>query len=347
MFRNPIVRDFLTGLFALGAVAGLCALLMLFGEMSQLGVKHYRFRVVLPSAAGLGPTSPVNMNGVKVGQVESARVVPEGAELVIKVRQDVLIPSDAALSVERGLIGDASLEFIASADSPRAAPAPAIEANSTLRTKVSGSMFDRLAEAVQKPLDKLSASADTIEGLATTWKTTGERLNELLEKRSTADVEAGKPANIASTIARLDAALLAADRWMNDETLKAGVKDTLARAGAVLSDMQTFLQAWTGTADTVDLTVQKIDGVVTRVDTQVDRLAGEALQALRHVDEAAGELGKVLEATNSGEGTVGQLVKNPDLYRSMTASSQRLERVLEELQLLVEKLKAEGVKIKL
>ncbi|CAG0983147.1 hypothetical protein PHYC_01877 [Phycisphaerales bacterium] len=348
MFRNPIVRDFLTGLFALSAVAGFCALLILFGEITDLGAKYYRFQVILPSAAGLGPTSPVTVNGVKVGQVVKAEVAPQGAALTLKIRDGVKIPKDSTLSIEKGLIGDASLEFaIGAADVAALNPSALFEEGSVVESKVTGSFFDRLAESIQKPLDRLSSSADRIDKLADTWTATGVRINELLEARTLADVESGKPANVASTIARIDAAVASADRWMNDDQLRAGVKDTLTRAGATMDDLRKFLEAWTATADSVDLAAQKLEGAAGSIDKHAAELTAEAVQTLRHVDAAAAELAKTIESANKGEGTVGQLLTNPDLYKSLTSSSQRLEKVLTELQLLVEKFRAEGVQIKL
>jgi len=40
-------------------------------------------------------------------------------------------------------------------------------------------------------------------------------------------------------------------------------------------------------------------------------------------------------------------MQNPDLYRSLKDASDRLNQTLEEVQLLVEKFKTEGVPLKL
>ena len=61
----------------------------------------------------------------------------------------------------------------------------------------------------------------------------------------------------------------------------------------------------------------------------------------------AGGLAGGSDFASEGNGTVGMLLNNPDLYNSLTEAAVRLQRVLEEVQLLIEKLKAEGVQIKL
>ncbi len=154
MFRNPIVRDFLTGLFALGSLVGLCIMLVLFGEWTELGVEYYRFKIAVPQAAGLGPTSPITVNGVRVGQVEKAEVEGGGAVLSVKVRQSVTIPATAKISVDKGFIGDATLDF--AVDEPTAQSfvenrVPAIKPGDTIRTEVTGGVLERMAKAVSGP----------------------------------------------------------------------------------------------------------------------------------------------------------------------------------------------------
>ena len=53
----------------------------------------------------------------------------------------------------------------------------------------------------------------------------------------------------------------------------------------------------------------------------------------------------MLESVNSGKGTLGQLVNNPDLYHSLNDAAKRLEKALGEVELLAQKIKAEGVKV--
>jgi len=350
MFRNPIVRDFLTGLFALGAVVGLCVMLILFGEMSDLGVTYYRFKVAVPQAAGLGPTSPVTVNGVKVGQVERAEVDGGGALLTVKVREHVKIPASARVSVDKGLIGDATLDFGVDAEIARqfsAGSVAAIREGETLRSEITGGMFDRLAAAIEGPLSKLGHSVDKLDGLVATWTLTGERMNAMLEPRTLEDLKNGKDPNVSTTLARLDAAVVNANSWLADEELRRSFRDAVTRTNVLLEDARTFLRAWTETADSVDATAQKFEEAAGKVSTQADALAAQALQTLQRVDGAAMNLSEALETANRGQGTVGQLMQNPDLYNALRDSARRLDRMLVEFQLLVEQTKAEGLKLKL
>ena len=54
-------------------------MLLLFGEISDLGQRYYSFNVHVTNAGGLSGTSAVTLNGVKVGQVLTTdAVAPPG-----------------------------------------------------------------------------------------------------------------------------------------------------------------------------------------------------------------------------------------------------------------------------
>jgi hypothetical protein len=69
---------------------------------------------------------------------------------------------------------------------------------------------------------------------------------------------------------------------------------------------------------------------------------------LRTADDVAltlEEVRRVTSVATDGEGTVAQLLSNPDLYNSLEDAATRLERTLVEIQLYIEKIKAEGIDV--
>jgi phospholipid/cholesterol/gamma-HCH transport system substrate-binding protein len=350
MTKSPLFRDFLTGLFALASVAGLCLTLILFGEASNLLERHYTFRVLLTNAAGLGQTSPVRLNGVKVGQVKRAaiRTAPEvGAEITVEVRAGVTIPRTARVSVDKGFVGDASLEFSIDPRSTAAQLADVLREGDVFDGGSPQTLMDKITATVEGPLQRLSETAESIEKLAKTYNTVGERLAEMLEPRTPEEVDGGKPPNVRSTLARLDKALAGADAWLSDEDLRRRTKDLVARADKAIEDASRLAEAWRQTAGKVDAAAVKLDGTAEEAKSQIAAVAAQAVSMLRKAEEAAGSLAAAAETASRGPGTVGQLMQNPDLYHSLKSSADRLDAVLLELQLLIEKYKAEGIPIKL
>jgi phospholipid/cholesterol/gamma-HCH transport system substrate-binding protein len=350
MTKNPLFKEFLTGVLAIAAIAGLCVLLVLFGETANILERHYRFTVHLAHSAGLGETSPVTLNGVKVGQVKRSRVraAPAvGVELVVEIKRSVQIPRVARVGVDKGFVGDASLEFIVDPGTPPERLAEAIKEGEVFDGGAPLTMVDRITNTIEKPLQRLTATAESIERLAGTYTEVGERIKEMLEPRTPADVDAGKQPNLRSTLARLDSALVGAEAWLNDEALRTRARDLLARAEQVMNDVGELSRRWQATAEKVDVAVAQVGSASRDVRAQVERVAGEAAAMLSRAQDAAAALTEALTAATRGPGTVGQLMQNPDLYNSLRSTSDRLDKVLVELQLLIEKYKAEGVPIKL
>jgi phospholipid/cholesterol/gamma-HCH transport system substrate-binding protein len=350
MTRNPLFREFLTGLFAMGALVGLCAILVLFGEAANILERSYRFTITLASSAGLGETSPVTLNGLKIGQVKrsSIRESPGvGVELELEIKRSIGIPRCAKVGVDKGFVGDASLEFTVPQTATPEQLADVIKPGEVYDGGAPQTMVDRITATLEKPLQRLSESAESIDQLARTYTEVGERVKDLLEPRTLAQVEAGMAPNLRSTMARLDAALAGADKWLNDEDLRTRSRDLLARADRTLADLSALADSWRATAGKVDGAVGTLDATAAEVRTQVREVSTQAMSMLRRTENAAGSLAEALETATKGPGTVGQLMQNPDLYRSLKSTADRLDKVLEEFQLMVEKFKAEGIPLKL
>ncbi len=340
---KPVIRDFLTGVTVLVGLLGLILMLMLFGEVADLGQKFYHFNVHVTNAGGLSGTSAITLNGVKVGQVESTAVLAPpagGARIKVRIRDGVAIPKVAKISIEKSLVGDAGMEFTIPADAPATAMNDLIKAGDDFEGGEPTSTLGRLANSIEKPLSRFGSTADNIDKLEATYNTLGERLNEMLEPRTTAEVDAGKAPNVRSTIARADLALSNASKFLSDDQLVKDTKSVISKASDLMDQAHGLAETWKATAG-------NLDKQVSRVGDDLDTLAAQATGTLRTTDKAAGELATVLEKVSKGEGTAGQLVNNPDLYNSLRDASQRLDRALADFQLLIQKYKAEGIPLHL
>lgn len=350
MFRSPLFRDFLTGLFGIGTLAGLSITLVLFGARLGLGGKVYHFKVHLENGSGLADTSPVTFNGIKVGKVIGTRVAKPpavGAEVEVQVRADVQVPKIAVVSVDKGLIGDSFIEFTVAPGLTKEQWADVIKPDEVFEGGNPQTMFARISTMLEKPLAKLDETAGSINRLAKTYADLGDKLTDMMEVRSAADVDAGKAPNIRSTVARLDAALASANKWLGDDALRGQAKNAVARANESLDALAGLIKGWKDTGAKVDASLSKVTEVADDAKVAFHKAADQAIETLRKADDAAGKLAQAIENINKGQGTLGQLSQNPDLYNSLRSAADRLDKVLVEVQLMVEKYKAEGIPIKL
>jgi phospholipid/cholesterol/gamma-HCH transport system substrate-binding protein len=348
--KPTVIRDFLTGATALVGLAGLVIMLILFGEMANFTQKNYRFYVTVTTAAGLADSSPVTLNGVKVGQIIEAKVAEppaSGARLRVRIRQDTPIPRGAKVSVNQSLVGDASLEFTIPAEMTTEQRADTVKDGDTLVGGDPGGLFAKLGQSLDEPLKKLSRTADSIDELARTYTDLGNRLKDVVEPRTLADLQAGKAPNLRTTIERLDVALTGANRWLADDQLLGETKKLVEKANGVVDQASTLATEWTATAKDVRSTVSNIDSQVNKLAPKADEAVAQATTTLRTAETAAAKLADAIETMNKGQGTMGQLMQNPDLYNSLNDSAKRLDAALSEFQLLVEKLRKEGIPLKL
>lgn len=373
------LRDLLTGLVAIFALASLIGMLIFFGEVAPLTQRRYEFTLRVANAAGLDDTSPVMLNGVKVGQIRASRVtsglatvtngapgatqgalqgmgvqpIPAhagtapgaGAELIVAVDKGVLIPRAAKISVDRAFVGGSTLEFTTTDLSP-VQLSDAIREGETLDGGAPETLLDNIRNLVEGPLQKLSQSADTIDALAVEWTKVGREVREMLEPRTQADVDAGKAPNLRTTLARLDAAVDGANAWLNDQGLRDRVRESVDNANKILTDAQGLIQTWKDTGAAVDATAKQVTEQAAKLDQRAGELTQAAKATLARLQSAADGLTATLDQVNQGQGTLGQLVTNPDLYRNLDDAARRLDATLEEARQLIEKFKAEGVRLK-
>src|SRR5690606_9634577 len=133
-------------------------------------------------------------------------------------------------------------------------------------------------------------------------------------------------------------ALAGAEAWLGDESLRTDVRGTVERIDAVLAEITATAEAWRESARNVN---------------QLSSTAGEQLRTttvrlvstLQAAESALAEFRLLAASINAGEGTAGLLLTNPDLYRSLSDAAERLDRVLTEAQLTLEKFRKEGVPI--
>jgi phospholipid/cholesterol/gamma-HCH transport system substrate-binding protein len=338
--KQSSIRDFMTGLTAIVGLLGLSTLFILFGQISEVSKKHYALLIHTSAAAGLKDTANVTLNGVRIGQLRRISILPgnRGVELTASIREGVTIPRVVDLSVESSFVGETSLELTIPRTATDTDLADTLKPGETLQGKELKTLFTRIADGVQEPLDRLTKTADKIDLLADEYTKVGKHVNELLEPRSPADVAAGKDPNVRTAIARLNTALDGANSWLTDPELRNRTKDLITKADGIATQLGS-------TVNTIDAVTKKFDGVIGTTADNFNAAVGTLNDTLRDMQGATEQLAIALESVNTGKGTLGQLVSNPDLYHSLNDAAKRLEKALGEVELLAQKIKAEGVKV--
>jgi phospholipid/cholesterol/gamma-HCH transport system substrate-binding protein len=352
---KPIVRDFIVGLTVIAGITVLVVLMMFFNMLTL--ESSYTFNVRVSNASGLAQASRVTMNGVSIGQVKEATILPPdigGVELLVKIKSTAKIPKKSVVAIDKGLIGDASLDFVVPRDLASADIADHVQEGYIFEGGSPGSLVDKLTSALDKPMARFTKTAEKIEQMADVYTEVGNRVNDALEPRTMAQVQAGQAPNLRSLIHRLDTTLLNANTVIGDQAVQDQIKGIVAKADSVMTDAKDLVTSAKGTMQKVDTAVTSADTAIKDIGKavgdagkRVDDVAASATAALKQVEDAAANMNVALETATKGNGTLGQLMSNPDLYNNLRDAASRMDKALAEYQLLAEKLKAEGIRLRL
>lgn len=341
-------RNLIVGLTALIAVVGLGFMFILFGNVLQMAEDGYEVKVTMPNASGLNSGSLVQLDGINVGRVESVRLQPTpktGVLLRLKIDKQVDVPGNVIVEVNPKLVGGTVSLEMTRAEAP-ADPLPK-DGTAQLEGQV-GSMANALAESLKGtlggPMEQLEKLTGQFEGLSHEWTQVGRNLNQLLEPRlaATVDGEGGVPTtqpNMSTLVERTDQRMKelkevmdGLKKWVGDEQLLADFKATAANAKEASAKLNTG--------------VDKITGLADSSRENVDQLTKRMMAVADDLSKAIGSMQQTIDKAGAGDGTVGKLINDPALYNNLNDTAERLGTAATELQLLIQKWKAEGLPVR-
>lgn len=161
------------GVFIMIGIAILFIIVFSIGDIYIIK-PGYHIKVIFSFASGIGPSAPVRLAGVGVGQVEGIRIFYDEkqkrtkAELSAWVKEDVKIEDDAVATINTlGLLGEKYLEIF-----PGTSGKPFLKDKDTLVGRDPVSM-EKITENLAKLSDSVTSIAD---GLAKGEGTIGKLL---------------------------------------------------------------------------------------------------------------------------------------------------------------------------
>lgn len=153
------------GIFLVVSFMVLVAMVFAVSDVKSLFIRKKEIKVLFSSSDGIEKNAPVRYAGLKIGKVREVRIspeYPERVELILSVRQDADIRSDAKAAIKSvGLIGGKYLEFTAGTRD-----APLLAEGETLRGEESLKLEDlsRIALDVVAKFKNIAANLDRMFG---------------------------------------------------------------------------------------------------------------------------------------------------------------------------------------
>ncbi len=347
-------RNVITGLTGIVAALGFSAMLMLFGELDILQRGRWTVTVSLNDTGGLRAGSSVTLNGVPIGTVQSVETADDPqlpVRVVADIKAEQSIPRPITPTVQSSLLGGgATLRFqttpgLTRFDDPfpRDGTATVVGTYST--------MPEQVAEIISGQLGPLVDSLRGFGELAETYNTLGKDLDSLVAPLSDGELAEGTASNLRVTIRRLNSALAKAEesfslanRWLGDGELEGDIRETVRGAKNVMATADEAIARYAKLADELGTDAKTLTEAIA---ADADRLVERLLPAADELDRTLRDVRSILKLASEGEGTVAQLLQRPDLYQSLQSAAVRLERALAETELLLQKVRQEGLRLQL
>lgn len=319
-------REAVIGLLSIVTVVG-----MVWGYKFVKGEvmlsRSYSFITVFEDVSQLAVSSPVLVNGLKVGAITDINVNPSNTkEMFVEynVNGEFNLPkSTKAIMISDGLVGGKSLSLEyenicngsdCAEDGQRLLGESRGLIGSMLDGEDLGEYVSQITEGVTKSLssmgegDSNSPINKTINNLQATMENMAKltaSMDEMVRRSST---------NLQKTMA-------------NMESVTANLAQNNTQINSILSNLNTV---------SADLKNANLGGTVANMGTAVDG-ANEVMTSLtttaQSADVSVKQLNEVITKMNSGDGTLAKLLNDKALYNNLELTSKNLSLLLQDLRL--------------
>ncbi|MGD2109463.1 MAG: MlaD family protein [Phycisphaerae bacterium] len=341
-------RNLLVGVFVLAAMIVFGVMSVWFGETpSWLRRAEWTLRIKgVEGLSGINEASPVNMNGVQIGRVQSLEFKdPQrpglGVEIVTRIKDQYTVPEGAHARVYGATlgIGTGHVEIVVD---PEAHGEPLDREVAA----IPGEMRSVIGEMISKELiGSVERTIVHIGNLAEAATPVADNLATLLEERTVADVTVPDAAgrtpqpNLSTVVERIDKLVAHVNAVLGDEHVQGEVK-------AAVSDLKTATE---GLRETVAIWQRESMRVSENVNTGIDRTEEQLEESfarlhrvLGNLDDASTSLARVLRDVEEGKGTAGLVVNDARLYEAAVLSFERLAEAVGTLQRILGKIEEDG-----
>ncbi|MDD3107289.1 MAG: MlaD family protein [Bacilli bacterium] len=291
----------------IGIITILALVLLMWGNSFLKGKKFFNPQTELYSVydnvSGLVKTNPVLLNGLKIGQVESVKFLPDkSGKLVVTffVDRDFPIPNNStAKLISNGLLGSKALQIVLG--------------NSEITAQTGDTLFsdqeEGFSEQIQPIANKLISTVEQIDSLL-------QAVNNVLNDQT--------QNSLIKSIEKLQASL----QHIYNITEKADLfmKDNSENLNEIVSNVQSFTANLKANND--DLTK-----MIKNFSTISDSIYQSDLPlAISSLTESLQSLDTLLINVKKGEGTIGKMATNDSLYFELNRSAEQLNLLLEDIR---------------
>lgn len=286
-------KEVKTALLAIVAI-----LLFIFGYSFLKGKNWFdssrTFYAVYNDVEGLSPSSPVTINGLKVGNVTAISFLDTSGRLLVTFTVENEFPfskESIAQVYGGGLIGGKSLAILPDYEAGNVA-----KSGDTLQSAIEEGLLELVNE-------RLTPLQEKVERVITSTDSLINSFNEVMNPETRNNLKLSI-ANLQATVASLRNSANSVEGVLANNTPK------LDRTFTNLDEMSTNLNNFSDTLN--DLDIKKVT---------------------EDLESTVANLEEMSVKMNSGDGSIGKLINNPSVYNNLERATNQLDELIQDVKL--------------
>ncbi len=337
-------RNSLIGMFVIGSVLVLGALMVMFGEApSWLRSSEWELNITGPrEIRGLGDGSTVHLNGVEIGRVLRLEFKNQqhpglGVNVIAGIQRKYSVPRGAVAKIYGATLGlgTGQIHIVA----------PDVTDQQTVPEDGTGTITGEMASVIGEIIteDMISSAQRMVDNIGTFAREAtpvAENLAGIIEPRTVDQVDRGDAvANVATVFERIDDMIANLNIVLGDKTVQEDVRGVARDLKVAAEDIKKTITLGQDESRRISDNVNEgIDVLEGRLVTAIDRF----IVVAENLDQSTKELAVILNDVSKGKGTAGLLVRDDRLYEAGVLSLERLADVLGSLNRITGKIERDG-----
>jgi len=286
-------KEVKTALLAIIAV-----ILLIFGysflKGKNLLESSKTFYAVYADVEGLSVSSPVTINGLKVGSVTEIDFLNTSGLLLVTFTIDKEFPfskNSIAQLYGGGLIGGKSVAIL-----PEYEPGAIAESGDTLPSNIEEGLLELVNNRLTPLQEKVEQAVESADSLINS-------LNKVLNPDTRHNIKTSFE-DLSITIASLKSSAQTINGVLDENSGK------LDRTFTNLDEMSANLNSFSDTLATVNLN-----------------------DIIRDMEKVVADLESTTDKINNGDGTLGKMMNDPSIYNNLDRATKQLEELLQDIKL--------------
>ncbi len=294
-------KELKAGVIALLAIVGF-VLLFQFMKGKSLFTTDNIFYAKYDNVEGLAQSSPVSINGLKVGQVD--KIIPQTTKdgrihfiVKITVDNDFQFSKNSTLEIfEPGLMSGKEMRVNLAYGGTTA------KDGDTLQGAFKLSMLNSLSSQVVPVKDQLQVVLHRVDSLMA-------NANQIVDAQNRAEIRA-LLSNLNRTVSALEATAGSVNSLVGNNDPK--LQKVLDDASLTMQSGKVTLDKYGNLAESID--TKKLNATIANLDATV------------------GKLNQVIVGIDNGQGSLGKLMKDEQLYNNLNSASNNLNSLIEDMK---------------